>query len=188
MKEIIFFLLFFFSIFSSFGQTNLPGGILTDLGTSGYSYTLRCPSDTDVVFQQDDLIIIGKPKLIKKYGDYGLYSIHSESIIYGTNLFDKCEVIFIYGTKELIESSNTFFLYITYYVTMDTALPHLIPSLYFSVNGAKNLTKLSIEKCKKNENQIEWDGASLTKLPFNGKLKRNKIEKKIERWKKINCH
>jgi hypothetical protein len=186
MKEIIFFLLLIFSIFSSFGQTNLPGGILTDLGTSGYSYALRCPNDTVVVFQQDDLIIFGKPKLIKKYGDYGLYSIHSDSIIYGTYLFDKCEVIFIYGTKKQIERSNTFFLYTTYYETMDTALSHLIPLLYYSVNGAENLTKLSIEKCKKNENQIDWDGVSLTKLPVTGKLKRNKIEKKIERWKKIN--
>lgn len=181
---IVLFLFVFSSAFNDSDKTFL----LSDESEASYcNNIIGCPkADSISFFPQNKLIITGKPNLIKSYRSKGLYTIMPDSILFGSISLNKCRVVFIYGSKKLIENSNTFSLFMNYYETMDTAVIHFIPRLYYSVIDAKKESDIVIDNCEEIYSR-KLRNHLLHQVTVK-KFKRNKIEKKVARWKKFNCH
>lgn len=184
MRHLIVLYLFVFS--SAFNDSDKTF-LLSEVNEVSYcNNIIGCPkADSISFFPQNNLIITGKPNLIKSYRSRGLYTVLPDSILFGSIPINKCGVVFIYGSKKLIENSNTFSLYMNYYETMDTAVTHYIPRLYYTVIDTKNESDLVIENCDEI-NSRKLRNHMLYQVSVK-KFKRNKIEKKVTRWKKFNC-
>lgn len=160
-------------------KTELSDGTLYDLGNTRFKYFKSCSSTHRTV----DLIVKGKPMLIKKYGEYGLYYVVPEELIDGYYDSSSSNQIFIYGKRELIDQSNTFFLNLSCHTTQTTAVPHLICRLYYYVKHSVYSEQMELEFCGYEFMSLE-ESEELTESLIFGDFTRNDIEKKIIRWKK----
>lgn len=132
-------------------------------------------------------VIIGKPRLIQRYGSMGLYTVVPDSVLFGSIRFNKCGVIFIYGNRRTIENSTIFFLVMNYYATMDTAVTHFISSMYYSVRYAEKASDYPIKTDVYDNIGFQFLSEPI-QIPVSVRaFKRDKIERKVIRWQRRNC-
>jgi hypothetical protein len=112
----------------------------------------------------------------------GLYTVVPDSVLFGSIRFNKCGVIFIYGNRRTIENSTIFFLVMNYYATMDTAVTHLISSMYYSVRYAENASDYPIKTDVYDNIGFQFLSEPI-QIPVSVRaFKRDKIERKVIRW------